>query len=398
MSRQQLPPQIRRIELDSRKDGRPVVRYELIIDTGTVNGRRKQIRRRYKTEQEARRELGKIIDQRSTGTYVHKRAATVAEVVEEWLTGQSGWKPSTWTGHRNRLKPLVTLYGDVPVQALEKSHIAKLMERLETGDIPRPKDQTRRPSNGQSRRNILNSIRMMLNSEVEQGHLPRNVAQFVPMPKLDSVERRTLDIEQLRRVLDVIKDDRDGHQHHLGALGLRKCELAELKWTDIDLDAHTFKIARTRVVVDGKVVVGTPKTERSTRELPIPDPVYTALLHARAVQAREKLEAGDKYQDSGYVVVDELGRPYYPDYLTDAWKDACRRAGVPVITSHERRHTYATLMLLNGESPVVVSALMGHADPSITLRLYAHVQKQAVQNAAQSWAALVTNRDMNKAG
>ena len=51
--RRQLPPQIKRIELTRRAGGRPVVRYQLTVDVGIVNGKRKQLRKRYATEKEA---------------------------------------------------------------------------------------------------------------------------------------------------------------------------------------------------------------------------------------------------------------------------------------------------------------------------------------------------------
>jgi len=386
--RQQLPPQIKKKELP--KGG---IRYELVIDTGVVNGRRKQIRRRFRTEAEARREMNIVATQRDTGTYVHKRGTTVKEAVEQWLAGRTSWRQTTLTGHQNRLKPLVLLYGELPVQDLTKAHIDTLMERLESGDMPCGGKKKRRPSNGQSRRNILSSIRQLLDSEVEQGHLPRNVAQYVDTPKLDSTERPTLTVEELQKVLDTTANDRDSHQHQLGSLGLRKQELAGLKWIDIDMTAHTIKIQRTRTVVDGKVVIGEPKTDRSTRELPIPDPVYSSLLHARAMQKREKAKAGDKYRDTGYVIVDEFGRAPYPDFLTDQWKRACKRAGVPVINLHDERHTCATLMILNGVPIPVVSAWLGHATASFTMARYVHNQPQALLDAATSYGALVTKRD-----
>ena len=266
------------------------------------------------------------------------------------------------------------------------------MQRLESGDIPRPTGQRRRPSE-QSRRNILSSIRQHLDSEAEQGHLSRNVAQYVDTPRLDSKERPTLTVEELQSVLDATKDDRDGHQHQLGSLGLHKQELAGLGWEHIDMEAHTIRVVRTRTIVDGKVEIGEPKTERSKRDLPIPDPVYSSLLHARAVQRQEMSHAGDRYCDSGYVFVNELGAPVYPDYLTDRWKAACKRAGVPVINLHDERHSSATLMILNGVPIPVVSVWLGHATASFTMARYVHNQPQALVAAAASYGALVTSRD-----
>jgi hypothetical protein len=48
--RPQLPPEIKRVELAHREGGRPVIRYQLPVDVGVVDGKRKQLRKRYATE------------------------------------------------------------------------------------------------------------------------------------------------------------------------------------------------------------------------------------------------------------------------------------------------------------------------------------------------------------
>lgn len=136
---------------------------------------------------------------------------------------------------------------------------------------------------------------------------------------------------------------------------------------------------------------------RSKRDLPIPDPVYSSSLHARAVQRQEKSQARDRYRDryrdSGHVSVNELGDLVYPDYLTDRWKAACARAGVPVINLHDERHTCATLMILNGVPIPTVSAWLGHATAAFTMARYVHNQPYALIAAATSYGSLVTKRD-----
>jgi hypothetical protein len=72
MTRNQLPPQIKKIEVLDRKTGKKVVRYRLVVDTGVdrITGQRSRFRRRFKTEREAREELGKLTDQVSTDSFV----------------------------------------------------------------------------------------------------------------------------------------------------------------------------------------------------------------------------------------------------------------------------------------------------------------------------------------
>lgn len=78
------------------------------------------------------------------------------------------------------------------------------------------------------------------------------------------------------------------------------------------MDAHTLSIKDTRVTVDGHAVDSTAKTTRSTCVLPIPDPVYSALLHARAARPLDRVTNRDNYSDSGYLVVDDRDAPFGP--------------------------------------------------------------------------------------
>ena len=101
--RQQLPPQIKKIEVLDRATGKKVTRYQLVVDAGAdpETKKRRQIRRRFTTEKAARAELAEIQGSVQSGTYVHRTGATVDEVVEAWLLSKHKLKASTLAGHRS---------------------------------------------------------------------------------------------------------------------------------------------------------------------------------------------------------------------------------------------------------------------------------------------------------
>ena len=92
VERRQLPPQIKRIEL-TRAGGRPVVRYQLTVDVGTVDGKRKQLRKRYATEGDARKALDEIRGDVAKGTYVQPSVITVEDACANWLMSRHGINP-----------------------------------------------------------------------------------------------------------------------------------------------------------------------------------------------------------------------------------------------------------------------------------------------------------------
>src|SRR3954468_7194205 len=97
--RRHLPPQIRRVELAPRAGNKAVVRYQLTVDTGTVDGKRKQLRRRYKTEKEARAALAEIQGQVAGGTYVQPSTPTGEPACADWLRSRHKIRPTTAAGY-----------------------------------------------------------------------------------------------------------------------------------------------------------------------------------------------------------------------------------------------------------------------------------------------------------
>jgi len=137
MSRRQLPPQIRKIQATDRRTGKPMTRYEVTVDAGTDpdTGRRRQLRRRFTTEADARAELATIQGGVTAGTYIHSNALTVDQVCEEWLVSKHSLKPSTLAGHRSKLAALRDELGEIEVQKLTKADLDGLVGRLRRGEV-----------------------------------------------------------------------------------------------------------------------------------------------------------------------------------------------------------------------------------------------------------------------
>lgn len=82
VERRQLPPQIKRVKLAQRDGGRAVIRYQLTVDVGVVDGKRKQLRKRYATEREARAALDAVRGDVAKGTYVHPLTSRWARMLK----------------------------------------------------------------------------------------------------------------------------------------------------------------------------------------------------------------------------------------------------------------------------------------------------------------------------
>jgi integrase len=394
MSRQQLPPQIKKIEVLDRKTGKTVVRYQLTVDAGIdpFSGQRRQVRRRYATEKLARDGLSEVTSAAATGSFVPRKAVTVEELCADWLASLHHARATTINAYVYSVAPLRERHGELLAQRLTRPDLDRLLVDLRDGGTKTAKGHTRRKWSPRSLNKAVDAWRTMLAYGVERREIAHNVAAAMKKAPRAHAEMATYTPDEIRQVLRVADKDRNGHLWHLALSGLRRAEIAGLKWSDIDLDGGTICIARNRVQAGaGNVVENDPKTLSSHRTLPLDDGLAAVLRRASARYAEERLALGAVHRDSGYVAVNEIGEPYTPDTLTRMWLKMAKAAGVRPIRLHDARHSCGTAMHLRGVPVAVIAKWLGHANPAVTTSLYVHSQDDALKAAAKSLGAVVTS-------
>ena len=292
--RRQLPPQIRRVELERRAGSKAVVRYQLTVDTGVVDGKRKQLRRRYRTEKEARAALAEVQGQVTAGTYVQPSTVTVEDACADWLRSRHKIRPTTAAGYEYVLQPVRSELGQLAVQDLTRRHIDELITELRDGSLARPGGRPRKAWSARSCNYMLGALSQVLGQLVAEGRLTRNIASLVDRVPGKAKKLQTFTTEQVQMVLRGITNDRNRYAWHLALAGLRRGEIAGQRWADIDFQRKTLRIGATRVDVGGRAVdQDEPKTANAGRVLPIPDALLAELAAARSRQAAEKLALGE---------------------------------------------------------------------------------------------------------
>jgi integrase len=206
-------------------------------------------------------------------------------------------------------------------------------------------------------------------------------ARLVTPPTYRSPERDTWSRTEVRKFLRAAEGDGLHAAWRLILYGLRRGEVLGLRWADVDLKAKTLAVVQARVLVDYKVRIEPPKSRNGKRTLPLDDELVPALTELRKRQARESEAAGTAYQaglddldwyapGDERVVTDELGVPVHPEWYSDEFGRLLKRARPRKIRLHDSRHTTLFLTSLQAGVPVhVAAARLGHADPSITLRV-----------------------------
>ena len=106
-------------------------------------------------------------------------------------------------------------------------------------------------------------------------------------------------------------------------------------------------------------------------------------------RAPDKL--GEGWREQGLIIDRGDGSPMNPDTLSAGWARFLRKQKLPPVRFHDLRHAHATLLLLQGVHPKIVSERLGHASVGITLDIYSHVLPSMQAEAADAFDALFPN-------
>jgi integrase len=363
--------------------------WYLDVDPNPLTGRRRQqTKGGFKTRKECEAALRQAIADQHDGTLAKPSQRTIASfLVDEWLPAvKPKLRASTWASYRtNTNAHVVPVLGEVKLQGLTPVQLNLFYAHLlESG---------RRRGGGLSPKTVRNIHVMLhraLKDAVRWGYLPRNVAVAVDPPVGRSAERHVWTPDQLGAFLEHVRADRLYALWLLVATtGMRRGELAGLRWVDINFANARVSPQRPRVVVDHAVEVSEPKTAKGRRALAL-DPATVAVLREHQTrQAEEKAVIGAGYRHSGLVFTWPDGSPIHPDLMTRWFEQHSRAAGLPRIRLHDVRHSYASAALAAGVPAKVISERLGHATVGFTLDTYSHVLPGLDAAAAQAVAQLI---------
>jgi integrase len=338
-----------------------------------------------KTRQDVQRKLAEALRDRDKGLPITRdERQTFGHYVPSWLgILKPTLRPGAWQRYEELCRlHLVPALGKTPltrltVQQLNSLYAAKLME----GSSPR------------TVRYLHSTLHKALSDAQEMGLVQRNVATLAKPPRQRFHEMHTFTPDQARQFIHAVHNDRLEALYVLAMTsGMRLGELLSLRWADVDLEAGYLVVQRSLRRINGAWVYAQPKTEHGRRKLVLSTLARDTLSRHRDRQATERQALGPIWVANELVFTDEVGQPLRGTIVyRHRFLPLCRQAGLPAIRFHDLRHTTATLMLLQGVNPKVVSEMLGHASVTITLSLYAHVLPDMQKNAAAAMDRLLLN-------
>jgi integrase len=188
-------------------------------------------------------------------------------------------------------------------------------------------------------------------------------------------EAKPLTAEQADKLLETVKDHDHGALFTVAlSLGLRRGEVNGLRWENIDFGSGFLNV-RTQLkrIARKGVLLSELKTKKSRRSLRMPRFVIDALLRRQLTQEGERIKAGTKWKETGFVFTGPRGDVIAPEKISEVHKEMLERANLPHVRFHDLRHSCATLLLSKGVTPKMIQEILGHANFQITADLYSHL-------------------------
>ncbi|WP_253259752.1 tyrosine-type recombinase/integrase [Subtercola boreus] len=342
-------------------------------------GKRQQIRRMgFSTKREAQQERAKAIDQVATGKYRGDRKLSVAAYMPAWLERSilDGMRPSTVRMYRRYVEmDIVPALGALKLAEVRKHHVDAFIRQL-TAD----------GRGATTVRRIHAVIRSALTSAERLDLIDTNPATKIALPATSKAKTRIWEPEQVREFLDQTSESRLAPVFELAIFtGLRRGELAGLRWVDVDLTKRELTVRQQRVQLGGAVLEGAVKTDSGQdRRVSLGSEAIGALIAWKIRQDAEREAWGVAYESSGHVFTYENGRPLRPAHISRTFETLVERSGLPHMRLHDLRHEHASLLLSGGVDIAIVSKRLGHSTIAITSDLYSHLLSDANRAAADA--------------
>jgi integrase len=356
-------------------------------------GMRKQVNETIKgTLKDANAVLRGRLTAIENGGYVASDKETVAQFMDRWMDTYAATNTTirTQEGYKGNINRYINpSVGRIPIQSLTGRHIQAIYSKM--------------MAKGLSARTTLHVHRVLrkaLADAVKWGTLTRNVADAATPPRPENRQINMWDAETTDRFLATAESSRFCDLYYLAVqTGMRRSELAGLKWSNVDLVNGALSVVNTLQRIPGRGLVdGQPKTNRSRRLISLtPDSV--ALLHGvRGNQIERSWDYGELWQNTGYVFTQEDGSPIDPESVTRDFCAIVRKSGLPHLTFHGLRHCHATLALTAGVNPKTVADRLGHSSVATTMDVYSHVLPSVQAEAAQAVQDLLNVARLNRSG
>jgi integrase len=315
---------------------------------------------------DAQRRLTELLASLDKGIPTPAGKLTVAEHLQNWLNGyvKTNCSERTLDGYKSIIgHHLTPSLGHFPLKQLTpqviQAYYGKACRELSTRTV-------------HHQHRVLSQA---LKHAVRQGLIGKNPCELIDSPRPRAKTMRTLDPTEVNTLL---KEAEGSYYYPIiyTALssGLSQAELFGLRWRDLDPDIGlSISVSRVLYKRRGVSEFREPKTSRSRRYVSMTPKLATFLREYKQERRSLYRELGKELSLDDLIFANIEGKPLNPPSLNREFGRILKRAGLENVRFHDLRHSFASLMLLRGPKPKVISEALGHASVAFTMDVYSHI-------------------------
>jgi len=343
-------------------------RERYVIDFYDNQGKRnRQTLKKGITKKKAKEKLREIEDQLAKGLYIPEtKIPTFKQVAEDWLNHKKpNLRASTWSVYEGHTKNHFSEFENLKINRIMTAKIEKFI----TG-------RQARGMNILTLRKILVTLGQIMRYAVRHRDISNNPFTDAERPRSSQCESdkqtiRILNPSEINGLLEATENHKYRTLFRLAIMsGARQGELLGLKWSDVDWENSQIHIQRT---YNNQAWYKT-KTKTSNRKIDLGPSMMAELREWRLACPPNKLDLIFPNRAGGPINHNNLVSRYF--------EPALEKAKLGKIRFHDLRHTYASLLIQQGENIKYIQSQLGHSNPTVTLNVYAHLMNPVNQEAA----------------
>jgi integrase len=330
---------------------------------------------------EALKALKEFEADKTKGSLVAPSSTTFQDWIQYWIEDVKSMQcaETTLYGYRNIINNhLIPILGKCKLQDMSVTMLNKYFKKKQTEGLTKT-----------TIRKHYDLLKSVFKQALDEEKILKNPLDKIDPIKPEDKEMNFYNTDQLKTLFAIIEDDRMEIVVKLaGLLGLRREEIAGLKWKNVDFEDKTIKISEVRTQAGKDTIEKGTKTKSSKRTLHMPDEILELLKKIRSIQEENQKILLCEFE---YVVAWDDGKPYRPNYLSDLFKKIIDDHKLPPLRLHDLRHTFASLANELGISLYDISKALGHGDVGVTSKVYTHSFDKTHKSAISKIASILSD-------
>lgn len=336
-----------------------------------------------KSQKEVAQKLRQVTHELDIGTHIEPCKLTVKEWMKIWTEDfLVGPKESTIYLYKRD----VELYINPQLGKVKMCDLSTHIIQQFYNELLKPSTKDKKALSPKTVRDIHGVLHQALQQAVDNKLIVANPSDACKLPKGQSREIHPFDGKHLIEFLETVK----GHPHeYLYKItmftGLREGEILGLSWDCINFENSYLTVKRQirkNQEKGGEYYFSAPKNGK-IRIVPLAPSVIELFKLQQQKQEEMRLQAGVAWENKDNLVfTNAVGDRLSYRTVYDCFKRIVKKMGLPEMTFHDLRHTYATISLASGDDIKTLQGNMGHASATFTLDVYGHVTETMKKRSA----------------